>query len=391
MIKILHINSVCGFGSTGKIVLSLSKSTNGIVCYGRKKCNNCDINAFKIADFFDNIISATETILFDNNMKQSNRSTMKLIKKIEEYHPDIIHLHNLHGYFLNVQTLFKFIKKNEYKVVWTLHDCWSYTGYCPYYDYVNCDAYIDGCDKKRCKYGFSYPFSLLKQNIKNDYELKKELFNSVEMTLVTPSKWLKEEVKKSFLKDKNIEVINNGVDIPTIYDFERSEVFTILFVANYWTKEKGVEEIKKVVPLLNKNIKVIIVGEMKNKNKLSNRCTFIERTENYDELLNLYKKSNLFVNLTLQDNFPTVNIEALSCGTPVITYNTGGSPEIVESGMGIVVEKFDFEEVARIINKQSISYSFNNEEIYMKSKKYSKEKMVEEYNKLYKRVILNGL
>lgn len=387
MIKVLFINSVYNFGSTGRIVKDLAsiKDLDSLVVYGRKDSD--DLNTYKMSSQISTGISMFSTILFNDETLLNKSDTNKLIDKIKEFNPDIVHLHNIHGYYLNYEKLFNYLNKTDIKVVWTLHDCWALTGYCPYFDLVNCDKYKDGC--LNCPIGFTYPYSLFKQNISKHYDLKKSLFTSNNnLTIVTPSKWLEDIVKNSYLKDKKVITINNGIDLSRFKpNKEKNKDFTILFVANYWNKTKGLDEIEKIIKEVDKDIKVIVVGSIKASNYLKERCTLISRTNNIDELIDLYSSSHLLINPTLEENFPTVNIEALACGTPIFTYKTGGSPEIIDDKTGKVINKYDYMSMANLINKESNDYSYKVEDCINRSKLFSKENMLDNYDKLYKTLV----
>jgi len=385
--KILFINSVCGFGSTGRIVADLSKISDyeTLVCYGRKS-DLANVNSFKFANFFDNALGAIQTILFDNNLNICTNATKRLIKKIKEFNPDIIHLHNVHGYYINVEMLFSFLKEYNKPVVWTLHDCWSLTGYCPHFEYMQCEQYKKIC--QNCPYGFAYPFSLFKQNVKNDFLKKKELFNSIDkLNIVTPSKWLSDIIDVSYLKNKNHLVINNGIKLENFNgDKSKNDKFTVLAVSSVWTKQKGIDELNKIIPLLDNNIDVVVVGA--NSNKVNaQKC--IERTENRDELVNLYSSSHLLINPTLEDNFPTVNIEALACGIPIVTYKTGGSPEVVNKKTGVVIEKGNYQEMVDCINNLYKDYYFKKEDCIKEAQKYDYSIMLNRYKELYESLLVD--
>lgn len=387
-IKVCFINSVCGFGSTGRIVEDLAsmEGVDGLIIYGRKSSNNC--KAYKMTSFFGNAVAAINTILFNKNGLSNKRETYKAILKIKEFNPDIIHLHNLHGYYINYEILFKFLKEYNKPVVWTLHDCWPFTGYCPYFDYIGCDRYKIECNNK-CPYKFSYPFSLFKQDIKKQYYLKKELFTGLnDLTIVTPSRWLKEKADVSFLKDIKKQVIYNGIDLNIFKPSEeKNKEFTIIFVANVWTKEKGLHDIEKLLSYLDKDINIIIVGAIKASNVIKNRCMIIQQTKNKQELVNLYSKSHIFVNPTLQEAFGLVNAEALACGTPVVGYKTGAVPEIIDDNSGVIVEAGDVVEMAKTINTLKNNYYFSIENCIARAEMFSKKNMLDEFMNLYEKVM----
>lgn len=359
-LKVLQINSVCGIGSTGRIVTDIhnilvEQGYDSYIAYGRSKAFNCN-NTVKIGNKLDNYFHAAKTRIFDLHGFGSKTATKIFIKKIEEINPDIIHLHNIHGYYLNIEILFEFLKEYNKPIVWTLHDCWSFTGHCTYFDYVGCEKWKSECYE--CPQKKLYPSSIICDRSISNYNKKKLLFTGIKnLYLVTPSKWLLGLVKSSFLNDYPIEVINNGIDlsvfkpskssIKTRYDLEGK--FIILGVANVWSNRKGLKYFFELANNLSENEVIVLVGLTDNQIKgLPNGIIGIRRTNSIQELADLYSCADVFINPTLEDNFPTTNIEALACGTPVITFNTGGSPEIIDEKTGFVVEKGNIQE---LINK----------------------------------------
>lgn len=383
--KILLINSVYGYGSTGKIVSSLNNidEIDTLAVYGRKRNTTNDKNVIKITNIGEVMISAIETIIFNEYSNYCNRATSRLCKIIDDFKPDIIHIHNLHGYYVNFDKLLIKLKEYNKPVVWTLHDCWPMTGYCCHFDYIECDGFINGC--KRCNHDFSYPFSFFKQNVPINFSKKINRILDLKENLifVTPSVWLKQQVLTSQLKEIKTIVINNGIALPSLNEYSKNKIFSVLAVANSWTKKKGLDELKKIIKLIDKDIEVTIVGDLEKDYYLEQRCKLIPRTENYEELASLYKKNHLLINPTLEDTFPTVNIESISFGTPVISYETGGSPEIYDSESGITIKKYDYVEFSRTINSLKDNYYFDYKKIIKRSKQFSKEIMISKYTDLY--------
>ena len=353
MSRILFINSVCN-GSTGTICKNLYKAAKDAehtccIAYGRGDAPE-GFNTIKIGNQLDIYLHVLKARLFDASGFGSKKATKDLIKQIEEFKPDVIHLHNIHGYYVNIEILFNYLKQHpEIKKIWTLHDCWSFTGHCAYYTYAKCDKWQICCNGN-CPNKKEYPQTVF-SNIKSNFNKKKEIFSNVEnMILVTPSKWLKDEVGKSYLKDYPIEVINNGVDInvfkPTPshikqqYGIENKKV--ILGVASVWDKRKGLDTFIDLSKELDDQYQIVLIGLSKKQiEQLPNNIIGISRTENVQELVKWYSAADVYFNPTLEDNYPTTNLEAIACGTPVVTFNTGGSPESAFAGEDYIIEKKD--------------------------------------------------
>lgn len=395
--KILQINSVCGVGSTGRIATDLYKvlEEQGHECkiaYGRGEAPE-GINSIKIGTNLDNYAHVFKTRVFDKHGFGSVNSTKKFIEEVKEYDPDIIHLHNIHGYYINIEILFNYLKEVNKPVVWTLHDCWAFTGHCVYFDYVGCDKWKGICDK--CPQKNTYPTSNIIDNSEFNYKKKKELFTSIRnMTIVTPSKWLANLVKKSFLGKYPIEVINNGIDLdlfkPTESNFRETynieDKFVILGVASAWTERKGLNYFMELSKLLNDEYQIVIVGvNEKQKNELPQDIIAITRTNNVRELAEIYTASDLFVNPTLEDNFPTTNLEALACGIPVMSLDTGGSPECIDNKTGIIVNSRDIDDLIDSIINVNKNLSFNGGDCINRAcKRYDKNLTFKDYILLYK-------
>lgn len=358
--KILQINSVCGIGSTGRIAVDLHDNLikHGHQChiaYGRGTAKHIiPEDAHKIGSNMDVTFHAFMTRITDRIGFFSKKATIKFIKKIKEYNPDVIHLHNLHGYYINIKQLFNYLKDCGKPIVWTLHDCWAFTGHCTNFEIAACsDWKYNKCQSfHKCPSKREYPSSYIFDHHTENYRIKKELFTSISnMTIVTPSKWLAELVKESFLSKYPIRVVPNGIDLhvfkPTTSNFRGKYGLQnkriILGVANVWKKNKGFDDFMQIAALLVNKAVIVLVGlDKKQIKSLPKNIIGIGRTHDIEELAAIYTAADVFVNPTYEDNFPTVNLEAMACGIPVITYKTGGSPEAIDDRCGIVVEKGDY-------------------------------------------------
>jgi len=395
MPKLLQINVTANWGSTGKIAEDIGKLTidagwDSWIAYGRGKPKSAS-NLIRIGNDWDMRWHGIQSRLFDNHGLASKRTTKRFIEQINEIRPDIIHLHNIHGYYLNYKILFKYLKDWGGPVVWTLHDCWPFTGHCAYYDFARCNRWQTGCHD--CPQSRSYPSSLWRDNSRNNYIRKKESFSELRnLTFVPVSDWLRRELSKSFLASYNAVTIHNGIDIdvfrPTELSIKDNTQKVILGVASVWDRRKGLDEFVKLRALLPENYMIILVGLSHDQiSTLPMGISGIRRTENIEQLVGLYSMADVFVNPTLEDNFPTTNLEALACGTPVVTYNTGGSPEAIDESTGFVVDYMNVNLLAERITYVCEASPFSSkacrdraEQLY--DKKISFKKYINIYNEL---------
>lgn len=337
--KLLQINVVANSGSTGRIAedigkLAIKKGWESWIAYGRGKPQS-ESNLIRIGDDLDMYLHGLESRLFDNHGLASKTITRDFLKKIIEISPDVIHLHNIHGYYLNYPILFDFFKKYKGRIIWTLHDCWSYTGHCAYYSYAKCNKWKNGCFN--CPQHNQYPASWIIDNSKNNYLLKKKYFSNIpNLSIVTVSKWLESEVKQSFLKNYPIYTIYNGVDQEVFYPKQnnylnkKSPEKIILGVANVWDRRKGLDDLIKLHQLLPDNFKIILVGlSQKQISQLPQGMIGIRRTDNIEQLAHLYSIADIYINTSVEETLGMTTIEAMSCGTPCIVYNTTACPEVI--------------------------------------------------------------
>lgn len=384
--KVLMINSVCGIRSTGRIctdlAVELEKQGHEMkIAYGRESVpEQYQRFAVRIGTDLDVKLHGLRARAFDAMGFGSKSATKKFIEWVKEYDPDVIHLHNIHGYYINIEILFEYLKTCGKRIIWTLHDCWAFTGHSAYCDAIDCARWKTGCSN--CQQRETYPKSL-KDNSTINWQKKKECFNDVpNLTIVTPSNWLKSLVQESFLKDYHTVVIHNGIDTdvfkPTESDFrEKNHLenkMIILGVAAIWEKRKGLEDFIKLSRMLDEQYVIILVGLNEDQQKnLPDNLIPINVDNNVGKLIKLYSSADVFVNPTYEDNYPTVNLEAISCGTPVVTYNTGGSSESADC-FGAAVPKGDIKALYSAIKSTDRLRLVNN---------FDKSYMISEYMKIY--------
>jgi putative colanic acid biosynthesis glycosyltransferase len=364
--RLLQINSTINDGSTGRIAYQIGEMciANGDESYiafsGRYFENNNMVNTIRIGSKLDFYWHALVTRIFDRHGFGSIRATKKLLKQIDYIKPDIVHLHNLHGYYINIEILFNYLASTNIPIVWTLHDCWSFTGHCDHFEYIDCNKWQKSCHT--CPQKSLYPASLIVDNSKENFVNKRRLFNSVNnLTIVPVSNWLNSKLKYSFLKNYSSRVIHNGIDLEVfrprdheffVRNFHQQKKFILLGVASIWSKKKGFYEFIKLSRCLDENFVIVLVGvSPKLKKKLPKNIISIAKTSNQQELAKLYSSSDIYLNLTFEDTYPTTNLESIACGTPVITYKTGGSPESVEEGCGIIVNQGDIDSLVQKIKE----------------------------------------
>lgn len=358
--KYLFINSVAGVGSTGRIAAQQCRDLQAqghtcLLAYGREKANCDDIKTLAIGAPLDYRLHGVQTRVFDRHGFGSKRATRAFLQQVKAYAPDVIWLHNIHGYYINIELLFQYLKTCGKKIYWTLHDCWAFTGHCTHFDFIGCDRWKTDCFQ--CPQKGEYPKSFVFDNSKNNYQRKKAAFTGVpNLTLIVPSQWLGNLVKQSFLQEYPIEVRYNTIDTtifkPTESNFREKynllDKKIVLGVASTWTPRKGLQDFFKLAQMLDDSYRIVLVGlndaQMQN---LPKNIIGIKRTNSLQELAEIYTAADVFVNPTYEDNYPTVNLEAQACGTPVITYDTGGARETV-NGVG-VVEKGDIQKLEKAI------------------------------------------
>lgn len=388
--KIVQINATCGTGSIGKICQEVSTilTRRGIENYVLYSLGHSEHpNAIKYCN--ENIRKFQSLIekVFGIYGHFAPFSTKKLIQQLDEIKPDIVHIHNIHSHDCDLTKLCDYFKSKQIKVFWTFHDCWAFTGYCPYFDMVDCSKWETQCQK--CSLAKKY--SLFFDKSSYNFEKKKRALSGLDLTIITPSQWLADLVKKSFLKASPVRVINNGINLsifkPVASDFRvcfgLQDKKIILGVSYIWDKRKGIDTFIRLASDLNESYQIVLVGTNADVDKkLPKNIISIHKTENQEELVKIYTAADVFLIPTLEDNFPTVNIEALACGTPVITYATGGSPEIIDETCGLSVTKGDYESLKEaVIN--ALRNPFASEACIKRASRFDKDDRYKEYINLY--------
>lgn len=400
--KVLQINMTYGKGSTGKIVADIMHGLEveeheayALYGYGEIEASNIYRTQNNIILYYMAILHSR---LFGRSGFYNKRETKKLIYWIDKINPDIVHLHNIHGFYLNVEYLFRYLEEKGIYVVWTLHDCWSMTGHCACFDYVECDKWKTGCS--HCQQLKYYPICYVDRSREN-YYTKKKCFTAIDITkmqLVVPSKWLGHIVEQSYLKLYPRKQIYNGVDLELFkpkkediklkMDIQNKKM--ILAVTFGYNERKGILDLNILVDMLSTRYQIVLVGvPLDKRKKIDDRIILMPKTDSQEDLANYYSAADVYVNVSLEEVLGMTNIEALACGTPVVTYSSGGSSECIDERTGIVVPKRNVEKlkiaIEEVIEKGKENYQ---EECVKRAKKvFDKNNMVEQYINVYKSMV----
>lgn len=389
--KVVQLNITCGSGSTGKICVAVSKllTEQGVENYILYSSGTSDYPlGIRYMSPVEVKLQALLSRIFGNYGFNSIAATRRIIAQLEKIQPDIVHLHNLHGHNCNLELLFSYLREKRIKIYWTFHDCWAFTGYCPYYDMQGCEQWKTGCKKcpERRKYSWFFDRSSFL------YEKKKKILNDLDLTIITPSQWLADQIKQSFLNKYEVQIIHNGIDLSVFYPQESDfrvkykceDKYILLGVAFDWGRRKGLDVFQKLAERLDDRFQIVLVGTNDEIDKiLPENIISIHRTRDQKELAQIYTAADLFVNPTREENYPTVNMEAIACGTPVVSFDTGGSGEILDEACGITVGKDKIEELLREIRRISEARPFTKDNCLMRAKNFDMKARFREYIKLY--------
>lgn len=393
--RVLQINAV-PYGSTGRIMFQLADALEAqghqVLCTAGFTWEKCGRKDFFVTSGIVEKTAHTYLARLTGRLGCfSRRATARLLKRLDEFQPDVIHLHNLHGWFINLPMLFRYIKEKDIPVIWTLHDCWSFTGQCPHFDMIGCGKWKTGCH--HCPQHRQYPQTWFDHSTAM-YRLKKKWFTGVEdLTVVTPSDWLADIVRCSFLRDYPVKVIHNGIDLdvfqPRPSDFRARngccDQKIVLGVAYAWDEKKGLDVFLDLSKRLGGGYRIVLVGTDESVDELlPANIISIHRTQSQQELAEIYTAADIFVNPTREDTYPTVNMEALACGTPVVTFDTGGSPEIPDQTCGTAVKRDDIEALEEQIRRLCSQQSFTEEMCLARARSFRQSDAVGEYLELYR-------
>lgn len=389
--RIVQINATCGAGSTGKICVAVSRllSERGIenhILYTSGK-SDYPLGIRYASDRYIKLQALLSRITGRYGFV-SRRATSRLLRHLDRLSPDVIHLHNLHGHNVDLGRLLAYIRQRGIKVYWTFHDCWAFTGYCPYFDMAACDRWESGCRDCPQRRGFSWFFD----RSATLQAQKRELLKDLDLTVITPSEWLAGLVRRSFLGAYPIRVINNGIDL-SVFRPRESELkrrlgiegkHLLLGVAFDWSPRKGLDVFVELARRLDDRFRILLVGvDGRTAAALPDSILTVGRTKSQAELAEIYSAADLFVNPTREENYPTVNMESLASGTPVLTFRTGGSPEMLDEATGFVVEKDDIDGLERVILSLEYTAPGMREACLRKAAAFDQGERFREYLALY--------
>lgn len=374
--KIFQINTTVNAGSTGRIAENIGshviqKGGESIIGYGRASSRS-NSETYKIGGKLDQLYHLIQTRLFDTHGFHSINSTKELLTQIEVFNPDIIQLHNLHGYYLNIELLFNYLKGSGKPIVWTLHDCWAFTGHCCHFKRVDCEKWKTQC--YNCPLLFLYPQSIGFDNSRNNYVRKRDSFQGLKnLIIVSVSEWLESQVKQSFLQEYPVQTIFNGIDLSIFKPNNQEEAKNklgfpaykiILGVANEWSDGKGLGIFVELAKSLDEDYRIVLIGLNEKQIKdLPENIIGYQKTQNLEELVDYYNAADVFVSPSIAETFGLVVAEAMACGTPCIVSNSSALPELVTQDVGEIVDGFEAEKfidsIRKVINEGKERYREN--------------------------------
>lgn len=398
--RVFQLNTFCGVKSTGRIACEIAKlvEADGGECrigYGVPGISSdSEAYAVQIGSMLERKLHAIIRKLFDAEGYGSWFATHRLIRELKAFQPDLIHLHNLHGCYLHLPTLFRYFQKADIPLVWTLHDCWPFTGHCAYFDYSGCEKWKVQCH--HCPQQKSYPVCIGVDGSFRNHRMKKKYFSlPKKMTFAAPCKWITNHLSASKLGNYPSKVIVNGVNRKVFYPVQSDlrqrygleNVKICLAVASEWDHRKGLSYLVEAAQKMGEGYRFVVIGLSDEQVvALPPSMIGIKNTANTNELAAWYTTADCLVNPTLEDNMPMVNLEALACGTPVVVFDTGGCPEAIDETCGIVVPKGDGDALVAAIEKAT-SGVFGSEQCMERAAQFDCEQAFRQYLALYKELV----
>lgn len=390
--RVLHINSV-PYGSTCRVMLGIAKAAReaGLHCdtaagYSMHPVNDLPCGHYQIGGLISKWIHMTLARWSGLNGCFSVLATLRLIRQIKREKYDLLHFHNLHGWYVNLPLLMHYVRQKHLPVIWTLHDCWAFTGQCAHYTAIGCQKWKTECH--HCPQKHLYPQSLMDCS-RMMHRAKKRWFASLtDVVLVTPSQWLADQLKASFLSVLPVRVIPNGMDLSVFHPAEgwqKTGKYMVLGVASDWTQRKGLDVFIELAGRLEEDYQIVMVGTNDHIDALLPASIIsIHRTQDTAELAKLYTAADVFVNPTYEDNFPTVNLEALACGTPVVTFDAGGSAECLTANCGMAVPAGNVDALEAAIRRVCTQKPFAAEDCIRRANQFDQNSSYQTYLDCYR-------
>jgi len=396
--RVFQLNMVCGIKSTGRIASEIGKLVEAdggecrIGCGANFVPPESEHFAVKTISVTGRRIYSLLTKLFDAEGRWNRIGTRRLLRQMEQFQPDVVHLHNIHGCYLHAGELFRYLKKKNLPVVWTLHDCWPFTGHCAYFDYSGCERWKTGCHD--CPQLKSYPVCVGLDGSRRNHAWKRKLFTSLDnLTMVVPCQWMADPLGQSYMQNYPVRTIYNGVDLDAFrpvesdirqrFGLEKSKL--VLAVASDWDERKGLRYLIQAAEKMGEEYRFVVIGLSKEQvESLPQGMIGIEHTANVGELVQWYSAADCLANPSMEDNMPMVNLEALACGTPIATFRTGGCPEAVDADTGIVVDKADVDGLCEAIRQLCPKTEERKAACLKRAQLFDSRRTFENYLNLYK-------
>lgn len=397
MMRVFQLNTFCGVKSTGRIAAEIAKlvQSDGGECrigYGVPGISaDSEPFAYRIGTPMERKLHGAMRKLLDAEGCGSILGTEQLIREMRHFSPDLIHLHNLHGCYLNLDRLFCELARLNKPVVWTLHDCWPFTGHCAYFDYAGCDRWQTQC--RDCPQKAGYPTCIGLSRAKQNFERKKQIFTQLQnLTFVAPCQWMTQPLGRSFLNHYPVRVIPNGVnlevfkpvssDLRSQYDIGEKKL--VLSVASEWDERKGLRYLLEARQKLGTEYCFAVIGLSEQQAAdLPEGMIGLPHTANATELAAWYTAADCLANPTMEDNMPMVNLEALACGTPIAVFETGGCPEAV-GDCGLIVPQGDVQALCDAIRQLCDMKPAISARCLERAKEFDSQKTFQSYLELYK-------